>query len=101
MLRYRGAELGAHRVDVGLLDRQGGLDCGINEKRGTTYSGFRSGESRCAAAIWKAGAIAPGSLDETLVAHILAMEAYASAPTTPADFAGSRCGVVVLWMKTP
>jgi len=84
-----------------LVNRQGALDCGVDPKRGTTYSGFRSGETSCAAAVWTAGVAATLSLDEILIADVLAMEAYASAATTPTAFSGSRCGVIVLWMKAP
>jgi len=51
--------------------------------------------------VWRAGVVASTSLDEIQITDVLAMEAYASAATTPGDFAGSRCGVVVLWMKIP
>ncbi len=85
--------------NICLADRQDAVDCGDPSKRGTTYSGFRSGEVQCAAAIWTPEGKARGALDDMLVDGILAIEVYPQPGSTPPEFAGSRCATVVVWSR--
>lgn len=86
-----------------IVDRQDQWDCGEDTKRGTTYSGFRSSDTRCATAFWTTAGRLHSSAEEILTEDVAAIEAYAQPGSTPADFSGSRCGTVVVWMrhKTP
>ena len=78
---------------------QGERDCGVQDKRGTTYSRFRSGESECVADIWASAGRFGGALDDILLKNILAMEVYLQRGSTPPQYARSECGAVVVWLR--
>jgi hypothetical protein len=90
-----------NRALSGLCLKQatGDLDCGVSAKRGTTYSGFRSGEEApCAVINYVDGKRTESDLDDLQISDVLAIEAYPLISMTPREFQDGRCGAVVVWL---
>lgn len=78
--------------------QSGDVDCGETAKRGTTYSGFRSGQTApCGLEGYVNGRRSQLPLDDVQLKDILAIEVYPLASMTPREFGEGRCGAVVVW----
>jgi hypothetical protein len=84
--------------------RRGDLDCGKKSDRGPTTlmgSGRPGNEEQqmCHIRVWTDDVGPERTLDEIRIDELLAVEAYPSPASTPAELPGSPCATIRLWMK--
>jgi len=85
------------------VNHKGEWDCGQQASRGRTSILNPNPTSReqepCLMVVWDNALGHQQTLDEYLMADVLAVEAYQNPAVTPPDFAGSPCAALMLWMK--
>jgi hypothetical protein len=78
------------------------IDCGEVAKRGTTYSGFRSGQmAPCALEAYLDGRRTELMVDDLDLRSVIAIEVYPLASLTPGELGAGRCGAVSVWTGDP
>lgn len=87
------------------VTQRGEWDCGEQRSRGRTSimnPNPRSAEQeRCPLQLWfsSVGVGPQKTLDQIQMSDVLAVEAYPNPGATPAEFAGSPCAAIMLWMN--
>jgi hypothetical protein len=84
------------------VTRRGDVDCGQEASRGRTSimnPHPRSAEQEpCLMVLWTNALGPQRTLDEIQMDDVLAVEAYPHPGVTPAEFTGSPCATIMLWM---
>jgi hypothetical protein len=84
------------------VTRRGDVDCGQEASRGRTSimnPNPRSAEQEpCLMVLWTNALGPQRTLDEIQMDDVLAVEAYPHPGVTPAEFTGSPCATIMLWM---